>query len=238
MLFLLGDVMQQQTLRIQPRDIEVLKFLDMVGYAPVGQIAEAVGAGVSEKTTLMRRLSLLCKSNYLKRFPTQNGSYYALARKGRGSNNLIISIKLDQLQHHDFLTQLFLLVQNNPKCFQLLSEREVINTYKTIGKNGKVPDMIINDWIIEYERTSKSVRSSRDVVDYWTSRERKMLCVIYETNEIKNRYSLLLNPRVKLLAREDFNDIFQIVGSSMVEQSIDNNKADDAVLNAIRSKYL
>ena len=230
--------MEKQALRIQLRDVEILKFLDHVGYAPVSQIVEAIGADISEKATLVKRLNLLCKSSYLKTFATQNGSYYALARKGRGDNNLITSIKLDQLPHHDFLTQLFLLVKNNPKCFQLLSEREVINSYKTVGKNGKVPDMIINDWIIEYERTSKSIRASRDVVDYWTSRERKMLCVIYETNEIKNRYSGLLNPRVKLLAREDFNDIFQVLGSSMLEQSIDNNKADDEFLNAIRRKYL
>ena len=230
--------MEQQTLRIQPRDVAVLKFLDRVGYAPLSKIIEALGADIAEKATLVRRLSVLCRFRYLKIFPTQNGSYYALAIKGRGDNNLIISIKLDQLSHHDFLTDLFILVQNNYKCFQLLSEREVINCYKTVGNSGKVPDMIINDWIIEYERTSKSVRSSRDVVDYWTSRERRRLCVIYETKEIKNRYSRLLNPRVKLLSREDYNDIFQILGSSVDEQSIDNDKADDDFLNTIRSKYL
>ncbi len=92
--------------------------------------------------------------------------------------------------------------------------------------------------ISENLNSKNGIRSSRDVVDYWTSRERRRLCVIYETKEIKNRYSRLLNPRVKLLSREDYNDIFQILGSSVDEQSIDNDKADDDFLNTIRSKYL
>lgn len=60
--------------------------------------------------------------------------------------------------------------------------------------------MVINDWIIEYERTNKSTTDSKAVVDYWTGEQGKHLCVIFETEEIKNRYNVLLNPRVKLLA--------------------------------------
>lgn len=232
--------MEHKTLRVQPRDVEILKFLDKVGYAPISQIVASLSIEVNEKSeaTILRRVSLLQKFGYIKIFSTQNGNYYALDKKGRGDNHLITSIKLDQLFHHDFLTGLFLLVQNNPLCFNVLSEREVITSYKIIGKNGKVPDMIINDWIIEYERTSKSVRASQDVIDYWTLRERRLLCVIYETNEIYNRYSSLINPRVKLLSRVDYKDIFKIIGGNEFAQVEYNNKVDDDLLTAIRSKYL
>ena len=235
-------IMEQKTLRIQPRDVAIFKFLDKVGYAPISQIVSSLGVEVNDneksQAALVRRLSQLQQFSYIKTFSTQNGNYYALDKKSRGDNHLITSIKLDQLPHHDFLSQLFLLVQNNPLCFNVVSEREVITNYKTIGKSGKVPDMIINDWIIEYERTSKSVMASRDVVDYWTCRERRRLCIIYETNEIHNRYNGLLNPRVKLLSRVNYTDIFQIIGASELVQTQENNKIDYEVINAIRSKYL
>ena len=229
-----------KTIRIQDRDIVILQFLDKVGYANINQITISLNEDLNDTTinSVKRRLNILSKNIYLKIFSTQHGNYYALAKNGRLENQIITSIKFDQLPHHDYLTNLFLFVYNNPKCFQVLSERQVIASYKTVGKNGKVPDMIINDWIIEYERSNKSVSSSIDVVDYWTSREGRNLCVIYDKEEIRNRYSKILNPRVKLLSSLDYKDIFEILGTNRDDYSLQNSKTDVEFLNSIKNKYL
>ncbi len=236
---------KSEKLRVQPRDVVILKFLDRVGYANVEQISLATGMPGDNKSqaAILRRLYLLRRFGYVKAFSTHFGNYYALDNKARGDNQLIVSIKLDQLSHHDFLISLFLLVQNE----SVLSEREAIATYKIVGKKGKVPDMVINDWIIEYERTNKSMSDCRAVVDYWTSKEGKNLCVIYETEEIKNRYTQLLNPRVKLLARADYMGILKFLSSNtqvlMPDINVNNIKSldnfnSDAYNTVIKNKYL
>ncbi len=218
---------KSERLRIQPRDVTILKFLDRVGYANVEQVTLATGMSGDSKSqaAILRRLYLLRRFGYVKAFSTHFGNYYALDNKGRGNNQLITSIKLDQLSHHDFLIALFLLVKDE----NVLSEREAIANYKVVGKRGKVPDMVINDWIIEYERTNKSMTDCIAVVDYWTSKEGKNLCVIYETDEIKNRYAQLLNPRVKLMARVDYSGILGFLSSNVQITSDADIKSQDNV---------
>lgn len=196
---------RSEKLLVQERDIVIFKFLDRVGYANLEQVTRAVGLDGGEKAqqAIVRRLYLLRRFEYLKVFSTQKGNYYALTNKSKVDNALISTIKLDQLEHHDFLTQLFFVVQSQV----VLSERECIAQFKIVGKKGKVPDMVINDWIIEYERTNKSTVDCKAVVDYWTSEKGKNLCVIYESEEIKNRYTSLLNPRVKLLASKNYSEV-------------------------------
>jgi hypothetical protein len=235
------NVKRSEILRVQPRDVVILKFLDRVGYANVKQVAIATGTDGGEKSqaAVMRRLYLLRRFKYVKTFSTHQGNYYALDNKARGDNQLISSIKLDQLQHHDFLIELFLLVQNNTMCSYVVSEREAIATYKIVGKKGKVPDMVINDCIIEYERTNKSVADCKAVVDYWTSDQGKQLCIIYASDEIKNRYTALLNPRVILLARANYSDILRVIANLQpANVATDNSeqKNNDFLTN-IKNKY-
>ena len=94
--------------------------------------------------------------------------------------------------------------------------------------------MVINDWIIEYERTNKSAVDCKAVVDHWTSEKGKNLCVIYESQEIKNRYALLLNPRVKLLASKNYSEVLNSLGASIIE---DRQETMDFVTN-VKNKYL
>jgi len=249
-----------KVLRVQERDIVILKFLDRVGYANIEQITLSLGEDASEKAqaAILRRLYLLRRFDYIKAFATQYGNYYAVAYKGKGENSLINNIKLDQLAHHNFLTELFIFVKDNPICTEIVSEREAIAMYKVVGKKGKIPDMIVNNWVIEYERTSKSVTDSKDVVHHWTIKEGRNLCVIYETNEIKNRYTTLLNPRVKLLSRSDYKNIIKILSSNEPEELSYNEmfeiltpkkqvvkeeiktpevKKDDSFLSLLKNKY-
>ena len=249
-----------KVLRVQARDVDILKFLDRVGYANIEQITLSLGEDASEKAqaAILRRLYLLRRFDYIKAFATQYGNYYAVAYKGKGENPLINSIKLDQLSHHNFLIDLFIFVKNHPICKEIVSEREAIGAYKLVGKKGKIPDMIVNNWIIEYERTSKSVTDSKDVVHHWTIKEGRNLCVIYETNEIKNRYTALLNPRVKLLSRSDYKNIIKILSSNEPEElsykemfeiltpkkeAIEEElkkpevKKDDSFLSMLKNKY-
>lgn len=193
---------------IQQRDVDIFGFLDRVGYATVAQIADFfLGSDEKFQLALLRRLQVLRKFGYVKSYCTHRGVYFALGLKGKLDNALITNIKLDQLQHHDFLTELYL------ECLRqgvtnLSSERECIAEFKVVGKLGKVPDMIINDWIIEFERTSKSVKDSRAVADYWLYSKARHLCVIYDTEEIRNRYSAFLNrDRFILLCKSDYKSI-------------------------------
>lgn len=208
-----------ETLKIQKRDMEIFKFLNRVGYANLKHISIAINNLETEKlqATLLRRLYLLRRFNYIKTFSTHLGNYYALDKKGKLNLSLIESVKLDQLEHHDFLNELFFYVQNE----NVISEREVISTHKIIGKKGKIPDMIINDWIIEYERTCKSLTDAKSVVEYWTIEQGKNLCVIYETEEIKNKYSNFLNQKITLLARNDYKKILSIIKPNNNEQTND-----------------
>ncbi|MFN8769706.1 MAG: hypothetical protein ACK5Z5_09510 [Neisseriaceae bacterium] len=208
-----------ESLNIQPRDINIFRFLDRVGYATLAQVTLAIGAVNTEKEqeSVLRRLYVLRRSGHIKVFKTHIGNYYALDKKAKINNPIITSIKLDQLEHHNFLTELFFHVQNE----QVESEREVIAKYKVVGKKGRVPDMIINDWIIEFERSSKNNIDTQAVVFHWTIEQGKNLCVIYETEEIKNRYTKSLNPRVRLLAKEHYRDILNLINSDI--------KADDAI---------
>lgn len=211
---------KSETLRVQERDLSIFKFLDRVGYANQEQITQAIVNSSDDKSqaAILRRLYLLRRFDYLTVFSTQKGVYYALTRKSKLENALISSVKLDQLPHHDFLIDLFFCVQNE----QVLSERECIATFKVVGKKGKVPDMVINDWIIEFERTNKSAADCRAVVDYWTVEQGKNICIIYETEEIKNRYQSLLNSKVRLLARRDFKNILQVLINEQPAQVIND----------------
>lgn len=242
--------LRSEKLFVQPRDIEIFKFLDRVGYANLSQVTRFITSLDDEKTqaALLRRLYLLRRFGYIKTMSTHAGNYYLLDTKAKLENTLISSIKLDQLEHHDFLTELFFIVRHESS---VLSEREAIANFKIVGKKGKIPDMVINDWIIEYERTNKSVMDSRSVVDYWTAEQGKNLCVIYANEEIKNRYMSLVNPRVKLLAKADYKNILSVLKASNLNhvasepiQSTNNditpnvpNEPDDYVSDVI-SKYL
>ena len=227
---------RSEKLLVQERDIVIFKFLDRVGYANLEQITKAVGLDGREKAlhAIIRRLYLLRRFEYLKVFSTQKGNYYALTNKSKVDNALISTIKLDQLQHHDFLTELFFVVQSQV----VLSERECIAQFKIVGKKGKVPDMVINDWIIEYERTNKSAVDCKAVVDHWTSEKGKNLCVIYESDEIRNRYSVLLNPRVKLLASSDYANIMELLGAaSSAKVSDEQGSGGSEYVENIVNKY-
>lgn len=228
--------LRSEKLLVQERDLVIFKFLDRVGYANLEQVTRAVGLDGGEKAqqAIIRRLYLLRRFEYLKVFSTQKGNYYALTNKSKIDNALISTIKLDQLQHHDFLTELFFVVQSQV----LLSERECISQYKVVGKKGKVPDMVINDWIIEYERTNKSVADCKAVVDYWTSEKAQNLCVVYEIDEIKNRYSALLNPRVKLLASSEYANIMALLGGAKLDKGSDEQGSSGAeYVENIVNKY-
>jgi hypothetical protein len=221
---------RSKKIMIQQRDVVILKFLDRVGYASLGQIVNAIGLNINEKTNaaILRRLYILNRFEYIKIFSTHQGNYYSLEKKGRGSNQLINSIKLDQLEHHDYLTKLFLFVQQYDSKMIMLSERETIAKFKTIGRKGKVPDMIINDWVIEYERTNKSTNDCREVINYWIYDQAKKLCIVYETEEIKNRYSSLVNTdKIQLVSSKDLNLLLQIVtNKAPKQQHITNNQKD------------
>jgi hypothetical protein len=200
-------------LQVQQRDMVIFRFLDRVGYANLEHITIAIMMDSSEKNqaTILRRLYLLRRFNYVKVFASHLGNYYALDKKGKINLTILESIKLDQLEHHNFLIDLFFHVENE----EILSEREVIAKYKIVGKKGKIPDMIINDWIIEYERSCKSLADAKSVIDYWTIEQDKNLCVIYNTEEIKNKYTQLLNPKVKLLSKSHYKEILIITGSKI-----------------------
>jgi len=198
-----------KTLTIQERDIAIFGFLSRIGYANIEQINIALN-GTNSKSgelAILRRLYILRRFVYIKVFSTYLGNYYALDKKCNvGALPLLKSIKLDQLEHHNFLTDLFLFTQQE----NILSEREVIAKYKVVGRKGKIPDMVVNDWIIEFERSSKSVTDTAAVVNYWTIEQNKNLCVIYDNNEIRNRYTSLINHKLKLLDRRDYKNILTI----------------------------
>jgi hypothetical protein len=205
---------RSEKLVVQIRDVEIFKFLDRVGYANLNQVSRFITGADDEKTqaAILRRLYLLRRFGYIKTISTHTGNYYALDSKGKLDNTLITTVKLDQLEHHDFLTELFFVVRNE---YNVFSEREAIANFKIVGKAGKIPDMVINDWIIEYERTNKSVLDSQSVVNYWTLEQGKNLCVIYANEEIKNRYTALSNSKVKLLAKEQYKDILRVLNGSI-----------------------
>ena len=198
---------------LQERDLDILKFLDRVGYASVGQVAKFLGNKAKSESGVLQRLYMLKRFGYVRTEPTHRGNYFFLSYKGKGNNPLIFTFKLDQLLHHDFLTELFFLVHS--LNVEVLSERECIAKFKVVGKKGKIPDMVIGDWIIEFERTNKSVSDCKDVVDFWTVEQGRKLCVIYENNEIRNRYSGLLNPRVRLVAKDEYQILEAIAGGKV-----------------------
>ncbi|MCA2770981.1 MAG: hypothetical protein IM483_08125 [Microcystis sp. M122S2] len=203
---------KSEKLLLQDRDVNIFKYLDRVGYANLEQITEFIHDDISEKTqnALLRRLYLLRRFEYLKAHHTQLGLYYSLTNKSKLTNRLIGGIKYDLLLHHNFLLKLFYLVRD----LDVLTEREVLAKYKLIGKNGKIPDMIVNEWVIEYERTNKSVKDSQEVINYWVIEQSKKLCVIYESEEIKTRYQkLITSDRVRLLSSSSYEDLLKIVNN-------------------------
>ena len=204
---------KSEKLIIQERDVSIFEFLNRVGYANVAQITKFIIEEDSEKSqnAMLRRLYLLRRFEYIKTFHTHMGNYYALTSKAKLSNQLISGVKFDQLPHHNFLIALFYVVRN---C-DVLTEREVLARYKTVGTKGKIPDMVINGWIIEYERTNKSAADCKAVLDYWTIDKNKKICIIYEDEEIRNRYQRLIvdNSKVLLLARRDYQGIINVLNN-------------------------
>ncbi|MCE2706818.1 MAG: hypothetical protein LW807_07060 [Proteobacteria bacterium] len=220
---------------IQERDIIIFKFLDRIGYANVVQITESVDNIHEEKlqASIQRRLAKLQYFKYIKVFSTHLGNYYALDKMARLSNGVIPSIKLDQLAHHNFLTKLFFIAKDE----DVISEREAIAQFKLVGREGKVPDMVINECIIEYERTKKNIESSKAVVDYWTIEQNKLLCVIYETEDIKNRYSKLMNSKTILLSSKDYINIISVINNIKSGLLIDNPACISNINNSVLDKY-
>jgi hypothetical protein len=214
-------------LMLQERDMDIFSFLDRVGYANVEQISRFFFKGDEKhQATLLRRLHLLRRFGYVKSFNTHMGVYFALALKGKGDNALIKNIKLDQLKHHDFLTDLFFVCMGG--FADVLSERECITQFKVVGRKGHVPDMIVNDWIIEYERTSKSVPDSKAMAYYWLYEQKRQLCIIYDTEEIRKRYSEFLGADVVLISKKDCESILGRLKS---------HKSDNTHREEILKKY-
>lgn len=191
------------------RDMDIFNFLDRVGYANLKHIGQFLGDD-SDKTlnAIMRRLYVLRRFDYLKVFHTHLGNYYALTRITRMENPLISTIKFDQLPHHDFLIDLFMIVKDD-KDYWIETERE-IRAYKKFGSKGKIPDMIISDWVIEYERTNKSNVDCKAVINHWVIDKNKKLCIIYATEEIKARYQRI-NPNVLLLSKDNISNIITVL---------------------------
>ena len=126
---------------------------------------------------------------------------------------------------------MFLEVQQHDIKHEVVSEREAIAKYKVVGKSGKIPDMVINDWIIEYERTNKSTKDCQETINYWIYNQSKQLCVIYETEEIKNRYEkLITNQRVQLIASNNILKILQLI-SNGIQENYQNNTQNLQELN-------
>lgn len=217
---------------LQERDLEILKFLDRVGYANVGQVAKFVGNSAKSESGVLQRLYMLKRFGYVRTETTHRGNYFFLSYKGKGNNPLIFTFKLDQLLHHDFLTELFYLVHDK---VEVLSERECIAKFKVVGKKGKIPDMVIGDWIIEFERTNKSVADCKAVVDFWTVEQGQKLCVIYENNEIRNRYAGLLNPRMRLVAKDEYSSILQVLEGARAPLGIVPGATAQAMLSPQRT---
>jgi hypothetical protein len=192
---------------IQERDIRIFNFLDRVGYANIEQIAEFTE---TTKTAVLQRVYQLVKFSYLHIFYSANGNYYGLTRKTKGENTLITSINYNQLPHHDFLTNLFLVVKDTENT---MSEREAIAKYKVVGRKGKIPDMIIQDVVIEYERTNKSTTESQELVNYWLSQNARLV-IIYDSEQIKNRYtSLISSSNIQLISRLESKNILSIINN-------------------------
>jgi hypothetical protein len=210
-------------IKITQRDVEIFMFLDRIGYANLEQITKSF-RGKHSETAILTRLYALKKFNYIKTFSTQNGNYYTLLKKAGNKNALINNIKLDQLAHHDYLINLFLITQQHDNNHEILSEREVIAKYKIVGKSGKIPDMVINNWIIEYERTNKSTTDCSAVINYWLYNQNKQVCIIYETEEIKKRYTKLLanNKQIQLVASNNINKLLEIITQRVPEKTIDD----------------
>lgn len=205
-----------EKLHIQERDVAIFGFLDRVGFANTAQIARFVLNDESEKAqnAISRRVYLLRKFEYLKTISTQLGSYFALTRRSQGNNQLISGVKFDLLLHHNFLVDLFYLVRDR----DVLTEREVLAKYKVIGKKGRIPDMVIGDWIIEFERTRKSSTDCKAVLDHWVVDNNQKICVIYENEEIRNKYQKhITNPaKVVLLPRAEYKNILNVLDGHSV----------------------
>ncbi|MFN8788563.1 MAG: hypothetical protein ACK5Z5_06680 [Neisseriaceae bacterium] len=211
-------------LKLQPRDMVIFEFLDRVGYAHLRHITAACGIESDEKgqAAVLRRLYLLRKFEYIKSFGTHIGNYYALDKRGKLKNALISSVKLDQLENHDFLVDLFFCVKD---AGIVLTERECIAKYKVVGKTGRVPDMQIDDYVVEYERDYRSAAEISMLINYWTIEQGKNLCIVYTNEEINSRYSRLMNVKVKLIAKDNYKDILRIISKRETEE--DKGQLDD-----------
>ncbi len=208
---------------IQQRDIQIFDFLNRVGYALVKQITTRITnindmQLIATETSIQQRLYALVASRYLKVIKTTHGNYYVLDKFAKLDNKLIISIKINELEHHNFLTDLFLFTANE----MVVSEREVIYQFKDFGKLGHIPDMIINNWIIEYERTPKSADACKAKIDFWTLDNNRNLCVIYANNRIRDNYAKFVNQKVKLVSQENYQDILAIINNQECKSSIEN----------------
>lgn len=209
---------------IQERDIIIFRFLNYVGYANLEQIAMAVVTDniINDsklQASILRRLVKLKSLKYIKVFSTHLGNYYALDKLAKMSNNIIPSIRLDQLEHHDFLTRLFIIAKDE----EVISEREIITEFKLVGRSGKIPDMIINDCIIEYERSKKNVEACDHLIYYWTIEQNKLLCIIYNTEDIKNRYSKFANSKTILISSKDYLNVIPTINQVKENLLVNHN---------------
>ena len=206
-----GTYKKSEKIKIQERDTQIFNFLDRIGYANIQQITHMLKNYT--EAAILRRLYLLRRFKYLKVFSTHLGYYYALDKLGKVQNCILKSINFDQIENHNFLVELFFSLTE----FDVLTERECIAKYKLIGRNGKIPDMIVNDIIIEYKRDNRTPSQSVDLVNYWTIQEQKTLCIICDNDAIKNRYIPHLNPKLRLLLKKDFTQLKYIITSPKAE---------------------
>lgn len=225
---------KSEKLVIQERDTQIFNYLDRVGYAKLDHITKFVIGLDDEKSqnAIMRRLYLLRRFEYLKTYSTHLGIYYALTYKSKANNQLISNLRFDQLPHHDFLLSLFHLVKDR----EVLTEREVLAKYKNVGKKGKIPDMVIDGWVIEYERTPKSNLDCKALLDYWVVDNNKRICIIYEDQDICNRYQrLITNPaKVILLSKTDYKNIISILNGA--DNTIVSPKIIDIPLSLVKEE--
>ena len=207
---------KSEKLHIQERDVKIFEVLNRVGYANLEQITKFILDSDNEKdqNAILRRLYLLRRFDYVQVMHTHMGGYYALTRRSKMQNELIRGVKLDQLPHHNFLLELFYTVRH---C-DVLTEREVLARYKIVGQKGKIPDMVVNGWVIEYERTNKSAADCGALFKYWTADKNKKVCLIYETEEIRNRYerAIIDKSKVVLLDRRNYKSILNVLNIEVV----------------------
>jgi len=236
---------------LQPRDLEIFKFIDKFAYVNSSNIQAMFGLTQPRSSQVLRRL---VNAEYLKteQVLANHSSIFSLTKSGADSisSKKPKPITLQNLNHNLLLVGVYIHIKLENKDLEILSDRD-LRKGKGFGYKGHIPDLLIRtdelngkkDIAIELELTRKDTKRLKSIIKR-SQLQSSYLEVHYYCNSVTYNHIKKLTKFISLFKIFDYfkedvpvvADIVEMVSNDVSQELKQANTALSKLQNEITFK--